>query len=217
MAGPGQRGHDVEAAQRKQVRRALWSVLRSRLLLVLGSSFVIVVLLGSLGYSFVHAQVYDDVCRPLSEIDLSLREMADINRRAQAYQLDPSRDAHLTLSSDEASFMLAQMVDFDVLATVGQGRMALRASVPQPGGCVAIDTVGDLEISRRRVVFVPSSLRLGDLDVSGLGIPVGALTYQPEDLASRHPRLAEHLANIESLVVEDNEVHVRLVDRYKLF
>lgn len=207
----------VEAARQRQVRRALLAVLRERLALTFGTVVVVLLLSGTLGYSYVHAQVYDEVCRPVTEVDLSLTEMANINRRLQDYQSDPRRDAHLELSSDEASFLFAQFVDFDERIRVWEGRVAVQASVPRPGGCVRVDAVGGLEVRSQILTFSPRELRLGDLDVTGMGMPVPTFQWGPTDLEGECPRLAAQLANIDSLEVVGDVVHVRLVDRYKLF
>ncbi|TNE84219.1 MAG: hypothetical protein EP330_30325 [Deltaproteobacteria bacterium] len=193
------------------------TVLRERVALVLGAIVVTLLLTGTMGYSYVHAQVYDDVCRPVTEVDLSLTEMADINRRAQDYQSDPRREAHLELESDEASFVLAQLVDFDERIRVWNGQVAIQASVPRPGGCVLVDAQGELRVNQQVATFTPHTVRLGDLDVTGLGVPVGSVSWEPADLEDEFPRLAAQLANVDSLEIVDDQVHVRLVDRYKLF
>ena len=193
----------LQRARRRQIRRALWRILRERLLLVLGVGTAVLLMSGTLGYNYVHAQVYDDVCRPVTEIDLSLSEMATMNTRLQVYQLDPGRDAHVGLSSEESSFMLAQFFDPSIRVRVGEGLVGIQTSVRRASGCVAVDAVGTLIVEDRVASFTPVELRLGDLDVMALRIPVGTMVFEVADFEDEHPRLAEQLANIDRLEVVD--------------
>lgn len=214
-----QREHQKRALKlrRRQSRRLLWAWLRERLLLVSGIAVVLLLMSAGLGYNYVSAQVFDDVCRPISEVDLSLTQMAKINTRAQEYQADPGRNAHLVLASEESSFMLAQFVDFDVKTRAERGLMEIEAAVPRGSGCVRVHAVGNLTVTNQVATFVPLELKLGDLDVTGLGVPVGAVVFQVSDIEGDYPLLAEQLANMDGLAVVEDTVEVRLIDRYKLF
>ena len=125
------------------------------------------VLLGmfSLGASFVWYAAGPATCMELEQVELSLEQIGDIKRRVEGYEQRP--EGTLSLSGDEASFILADNLNYPVHLQASGDEVTAQLALPENGSCFNIEFSGKLEVDQGVARVVPSKLLVGSLNLSG--------------------------------------------------
>jgi hypothetical protein len=187
---------------------------RRRALLTLGGgSLLLFVVLAIVGLVLVQKAVATE-CAELPREDLSLREMAQLRRRLEAYKDHP--ESPLVLTAREASFLVREQ--FQILAWIGiEGtEVHLETRLPDLAGsgqgrCLSVTYRGSLDVHEREARVVPTSLRLGSLDLSWL--VRGREMAVPESLVTvPGPGAAELFAHVVSMEITEGSVIVQVDD-----
>ena len=187
---------------------------RNRIARVVGA----LVLVGGVGLAmylnFLYGLARSSECPDRLLPDITMSELAAVKERLDAYRLNPAPDAHLVLSDQEASFLLRDVLEFQVwIDTRGADVDVLLVRRDEDDACLTISFAGSLEVDDGVTMVVPDTLVIGEADLTGwtrnrrLVVPTALLSDQGKEL----------LANIDYLTVEDDELRVRLKDRWGLW
>ena len=149
-------------------------------------------------------------CDALPREDLSLREMAQLRRRMDAYKGDP--DLPLTLSGREASFLVREQFELPAWLAIEGAQVHLEARLPEEGGrCWNVGFRGRVEVEEGVAHVVPTSFTVGQLD---LGWLVRGRRFAVPDavLAAPGPEAAELAEHVVSMQIADGTMFVKVDD-----
>jgi hypothetical protein len=153
-------------------------------------------------------------CAELPREDLSLREMAQLRRRLDAYKHHP--ESPLVLTAREASFLVREQ--FEILAWIGiEGtEVHLETRLPEVAGlgdgrCLNVAFRGSMGVHEREARVVPTSLRLGSLDLSWL-VQGREMAVPGSIVGVPGPGAAELFAHVVSMEIAEGSVVVRVDD-----
>lgn len=209
-------GDHAPSGPSRAFRHAVFAAWRSRLARVGAALFVaIAVGLTMFGMDIWRQMNHSTECPEVRWVDLDVDDIVILKDRLQVYRLDPDPDAELTLDGNEATFLLRDLLPYDIdLVVDGEHVTAVVVRELEEEGCRAILFEGTLEVDDGTVRLEPDRLRVGDAELAGL---LGPFSVRVSSSRLADEDAAELLANIQHLRVADGALHIRFDDRWSLW
>ncbi len=153
-------------------------------------------------------------CPQLEPPDVTMLTLVKLKHRLEHYQVDPAVDARLSLSGQETSFLLHDLLAYEVRIEARGDQVEAVVVQHVDEECLVIRYQGGVEIAHGTLLLEPTSLRVGEADLTGwlsLGSPGLEAEWIPD------PAAAKIIANIRDLEVEEGTLHFQFVDRWSIW
>lgn len=180
-----------------------------------GVVLVLVLVIGLTLYAnHVLSQIRVGDCPDRAQPDVSMLTLVNLKHRLERYQVDPSVDAHLELTGPEASFLLHDLIIYEVWIGAEGDEVDALVVRRQDEQCLTIHYQGGVQIQDGTLLLQPTSLIIGEADLTSwlsLGLSELPADWIPDPVA------AKVLSNIHAMEVEDGTLHLQFTDRWSIW
>lgn len=167
-----------------------------------------VVGLASIWGSWAVEAVGPSPCMELQQAEFpTIEELIGTKDKVLAYVREPVGE--LSLSGKEASFVLADNLQYPVWIETRNDELFVQMALPDDERCYNIEFLGRVSVEGGLAHVVPSAVRAGQLDLSPF-VRGRALDVTPSDITG--PKARQLLTQTRKLRVEDDAVLVTLDD-----
>lgn len=197
-----------------RARRAAW---RARLIGLLVVSAVSALIAGGLGANALWRRALSESCAPFARAEITIEDLIALKHRKNAYQASMQDDAYLQMSATEVNVMVQGTIDYDVLFAFEGDTVDAHVTVPTARGCYNVHYVGTIDVRDGVATFVPRSLAVGEVDVSGV---VGGQTFNLDAALVRgwvDDRVVRALENSAHVEFTESVVRIQLTDRWRMW
>lgn len=195
----------------------LWAFLQGRLVLGGGVLLVVFGMAAALLGNDMAQRAAADSCDDWPIVDLTMREVIDIKQRGKQYKRDPDPEASMSMFAEEVTFLLRDLLDFQVWLHLDRESFLLHMTWPRADVCYNIDATGTVSALDGVAEVHIDELTVGDLVLTPV---LGDRTYvvTPERLEDwGQPAIGRKLRQTTKLWIESSQVHFRLADRSDLY